>query len=86
MKQVGNVMKSMTCQVSQELVQAYVFSYDLGITTVGDICDADMYGPVIRKHLAKFLSMFAIQVLGMTPDTTRVCEFTDMGDESFEMQ
>jgi hypothetical protein len=86
MQQVGNVMRSMTCQVSQELVQAYVFSYDLGITTVADICDADMYGPVIRKHLAKFLSMFAVQVLGMTPDTTRVCEFTDMGNEWFEMQ
>jgi hypothetical protein len=79
-------MKSMTCDISQELVEAYVFSYDLGITTVANICQADMYGPLIRKHMAKFLSMFAIQVLGRQPDLTRVCEFSDMGEESFEMQ
>lgn len=86
MKQVGSVMKSMTCDITDELVKWYVFSYDLGITTVDDICKADVRGPVIRKHLAKFLSVFAVKVLDMKPDTTRVCEFADMSKESFEMQ
>lgn len=85
-KQVGNIMKSMTCDISQELVGAYVFSFDVGVTTVKDICQADMYGPVIRKHLAKFLSMYAINVLDMKPDLTRTCSFTDMANQSFEMQ
>jgi hypothetical protein len=63
-----------------------VFAFDVGITTVPSICEANMYGPLLRKHMAKFLSMFAIQVLDRQPDLTRVCEFSDMGEESFEMQ
>lgn len=77
---------SMTCDISQELIEAFTFSYDLGITTVSDICKADIYWPLIRKHMAKFLSVFAMKVLDIQPDTERICNFTDMDEESVEMQ
>lgn len=80
------ITETLDCDISQELLESYTFSYGFDITTVADVCQADMYGSLIRKHMAKFLSMFAVQVLKMTPDTTRVCEFTDMKNESFEMQ
>ena len=36
--------------------------------------------------MAKMLSNFAINSLGMQADTGKVCNFTDMGTESKEMQ
>lgn len=78
-------MKTMDCSIDTELVQGYVFSFELGITTVPNICEANLYGPVLRKYLAKFMSVYAIKVLGMKPNIKRVCEFTDMRNESFEM-
>lgn len=85
MATVWNVMKTMDCSIDTELVQGYVFSFELGITTVPNICEANLYGPVLRKYLAKFMSVYAIKVLGMKPNIKRVCEFTDMRNESFEM-
>ncbi len=41
-KEVGNVMKSMTCNISQELVEAYVFGHNLNMTTVDNICNANL--------------------------------------------
>lgn len=41
-KEVGNVMKSMTCNISQELVEAYVFGRSINMTTVEDICKANL--------------------------------------------
>jgi uncharacterized repeat protein (TIGR01451 family) len=75
-----------TCNVSNELALAYDLAFDLGITSATDVCQADMYGPVLRKYLAKFLTVYATKVLGMKPDTTRTCTFSDVNNESTEMQ
>jgi len=40
--------------------------------------DADMDGTLIRAHAAKMISNYAMNVLDMEPDTTKVCEFDDM--------
>ena len=34
--------------------------------------EANMYGPLTRIAMAKMLSQYAINVLGKTPDTTKV--------------
>ena len=65
-------------------MDAYKVAFDLGITTVADPCAADLYGPLLRKHLAKFLTMYAVTVLDMKPDMNRTCSFSDMGNQSAE--
>lgn len=64
--------------VHQELKDAYIFAYMHGITTMPSIEQADMDGHLIRAHMAKMLSQFAVQLFGKTPDTTRVCVFSDI--------
>lgn len=69
-----------------ELVEAYLWAAKLGITTKCNMDDADPYGKLIRKHLAKMLSEFAIKVRNKLPDESRVCAFDDIDKESKEMQ
>ena len=57
---------------SQEFKDAYKFAHDNGITTKDSIEEADMYGPLTRIAMAKMLSQYAINVLGKTPDTSKV--------------
>ena len=57
---------------SKEFNDAYQFAYKNGITTMPSIEEADMYGPLTRIAMAKMLSQYAINVLGKTPDTTKV--------------
>jgi len=57
---------------SQEFKDAYAFAHENGITTMGSIEEADMYGPLTRIAMAKMLSQYAINVLGKTPDTSKV--------------
>jgi hypothetical protein len=45
-----------------------------------------MTGILIRAHLAKMISEYAIKVLGQTPDTTRKCVFTDMTNQTAEFK
>jgi len=71
---------------SAELDQAYIFACNMGITTMPSIDKADMMWPLLRKHLAKMISEFSIQVLWNSPELTKRCEFTDMWWESKEMQ
>ena len=56
------------------------------ITTMSTIDTADMMWPLLRKHLAKMISEFSMQVLWNSPELTKRCEFTDMDKESQEMQ
>jgi hypothetical protein len=56
------------------------------ITTKPTIQQANMTGFLLRKHLAKMISEFAIQFVGIQPDTTKKCSFFDMNTESEEMQ
>ena len=69
-----------------ELVEAYLFAKQVGITTQETIQQADMFAPLIRKHLAKFMVAFTTKILGKKPDMTRDCTFADVSDESSEMQ
>ncbi len=57
---------------SKEFNDAYQFAYKNWITTMPSIEEADMYGPLTRIAMAKMLSQYAINVLGKTPDTTKV--------------
>ncbi|MDR0650067.1 MAG: S-layer homology domain-containing protein [Candidatus Peribacteria bacterium] len=72
-----------------ELTQAYSYAYEIGITTIDHIDNADMYGNLTRAQAAKMLSQFAIKVLGKTPDTTKIASFSDIqgyGDLTDRMQ
>jgi hypothetical protein len=62
----------------EELLQAYTYAYQIGITTIDTIDKANMYGNLTRAQAAKMLSQFAIQVLGKTPDTTKSCAYPDI--------
>ena len=57
---------------SKEFNDAYQFAYKNGITTMPSIEEADMESPLTRIAMAKMLSQYAINVLGKTPDTTKV--------------
>jgi len=63
---------------SQELQDAYNWAYSKGITTMDSIDNANMYGAITRAEMAKMLSVYATKVLGMTPNTTAVCTFSDI--------
>jgi len=71
---------------SAELNKAYLYAYRAAITTVWDINRADMMWLLLRKHMAKMISQYAINVLKMTPNEDIQCNFTDMWDEDIEMQ
>jgi len=65
---------------SDELQGAYDYAYDNGITTMDSIEDANMYGTLTRIALAKMISNYAMEVLGLTPDTDKDCEFSDVSE------
>ena len=82
-----------TCPVedspySQELTDAFQFAYGLGITTMCPIENADIQGNLLRKHLAKMITEYAVTKVGMYPDITKEwCDqYTDMEDQSSEMR
>ena len=54
---------------SLELNQAYAYAYKIGITTISPIEQADLMGTLIRKHLAKMISNFAIKQMSRIPNT-----------------
>jgi len=55
------------------------------VTTMPTIEKADMYGAVIRSHMAKMISVFAIEVLGKQPDTNKICYYKDTKEETVEL-
>ena len=63
---------------SQELQDAYNWAYSKGVTTMSPIDNANMYGAITRAEMAKMLSVYATEVLGMTPDTSAACTFSDI--------
>jgi len=71
---------------SPELNSAYIYAYNVWITTIPNINNANMNWTLIRKHLAKMISNFAIRVLKNPPNTSIVCEFDDMQNETYEMK
>jgi hypothetical protein len=71
---------------SDELQGAYDYAYGIGITTQSSIDTANMYGTLIRSHMAKMMVNYAEEVLGMTPDTSLNCNFTDVATQTEELQ
>ena len=71
---------------SNELNAAYGFAWDNGITTIRDCRQADLEGKLLRSHMAKMMSEYAMNVLKKIPDSTKTCVFVDMGSQSNEMQ
>lgn len=71
------------------MTQAYQYAHQIGITTIDDIDNAQMYENLTRAQAAKMLSQFAIQVLGKTPDKSKQANFSDIkghGDLSERME
>jgi len=66
---VLDVKKSAKRDYANEVVEAYVFAKDLGITTMDSIDNANMKGNLIRSHMAKMISNYAIKVLQKPVDT-----------------
>lgn len=71
---------------SDELQGAYDYAYGIGITTQSSIDTANMYGSLIRSHMAKMMVNYAKEVLGKAPDTSKACTFTDVANQSEELQ
>ena len=75
-----------TSPFNKELTDAYFYAYNAKITTVNDIKRVNMTGILIRAHLAKMMSEYATKVVGLTPDTTRKCNFSDMQNQTEEFK
>lgn len=68
-QEVEKVRASTTKTYSDELLEAYTFAKDLGVTTMSTIDQADLEGSLIRSHMAKMISNFAVKVM-QTPLNT----------------
>ena len=71
---------------STELQGAYNYAYGIGVTTQSSIDTANIYGSLIRSNMAKMMVNYAKEVKGMTPDTSLACTFTDVANQTEEMQ
>lgn len=84
---------SPTCTIDnhsygQELEDAYSFACTDGITTMENISDANLKGELIRSHMAKMMTVFAIKHLDKVPDISNTaCEtYDDIDTQSSELQ
>lgn len=71
---------------SSELQGAYDYAYGIGVTTQSSIDNANMFGSLIRSNMAKMMVNYAKEVKGLTADTTLACNFTDVANQTEEMQ
>ena len=71
---------------SNELQGAYDYAYGIGITTQSSIDSANMYGNLLRAHMAKMMVAYAKEVKGMKADTSVKVNFTDIAGQSAELQ
>lgn len=71
---------------SQEQNQAYIYACNRRISTMDTIQSANIEWPLLRKHLAKMISEFALKEIWLTPVEWRDCSnFADIADENEEM-
>lgn len=66
---------------SRELNNAFEFAHRNQITTMENIDKANMDDPLIRIAMAKMLSQYAINILKKTPDTNKICKFSDVSEQ-----
>ena len=67
--------------LSVEMNDAYKFAFENWITTKETIEEAEMNKPLTRIAMAKMLAYYAINVLWLEPDTSRVKEFKDVDEQ-----
>jgi hypothetical protein len=71
---------------TDEINKAYLYAYRASITTIWDINRADMMWSLLRKHMAKMIVNYAINIIWKIPDDSVNCNFVDMDYEDSEMQ
>lgn len=69
-----------------ELEWAYNYAYNIWITTMMPISNANMYGNLIRSHMAKMMVNYSTEILELVPNTGKVCEFDDIENETEELK
>lgn len=62
-----------------ELEEAYAYAYDKGVTTQYPIDNANMFGALTRVEMSKMIANWAEKVVGTKADTSKACNFTDLG-------
>ena len=67
--------------VSNELKEAFNFAHNYWMTSASSIEDAKMSNPITRAAMAKMLSNYAKNVLGLEEDPTIDCNFSDVTEE-----
>ncbi|EKD24978.1 MAG: hypothetical protein ACD_80C00142G0020 [uncultured bacterium (gcode 4)] len=82
-----------TCDVSDtpysaEITDSFTWGYNLNITNKCPITEARLEDGIVRKELAKMMTMFTIQIFGIYPDTHKAwCDaFTDTKNLTSEMK
>lgn len=75
-----------TTKYPKDLLDAFAWAYQYKITTICPIEKANLDGALLRRHMAKMISEFAIQILGMKPDLKKTCKFADIADQTKEMK
>ncbi len=68
----------------EELLDAYKYAYNIGITTMPTAYQANLKGKLVRRDLAKMISEYALKVLRLKPDNRLSCLFDDIEDETLE--
>ena len=63
---------------SEELNLAYLYAYNMWITTMENIFLADLEWNLIRAHMAKMLVEWSQNVIWLEADTNVVCDFDDI--------
>lgn len=75
-----------TCDwATDELIGAYDFAFAHQITTQPTCARAKLENTIRRKEMAKMISVFAINIMWMIPDTGKNCIFFDLSHETGEM-
>lgn len=72
---------------SQELNSAFQYNYNLWTTTVCSWLDARLDKYILRKELAKMMSIYASKIMWKLPQNISACsDFVDIKNESKEMK
>ena len=72
--------------LSTEIRKAYDYALVNGITTQNSLQDADALGELTRAHMAKMIVNFAEWPLHKRIDNSTGCIFSDISDQSEELQ
>lgn len=77
---VQELLKQFGDKYSQELIEAYLFAKNVGMTSIADITSAMIYDPMPREQFAKIASQYAINVLDKQPDMSKIEVCAQFGD------